>query len=224
MKKLIIALDGHSGCGKSSTAKAVAAKLKYAYLDTGAMYRSVTLYFIENKIDISNSEEVTQALQNIKIHFAYNVGKARHETFLNGKMVEDEIRKLYVANKVSPVSAISAVRQFLVAQQQEIGKQKNIVAEGRDIGTVVFPNAELKIFMTAQVKERATRRQKELQTKGEIVELNAIIQNIEERDQIDSSREDSPLLKAEDAIVIDTTHLNFEEQVGKIITLVEARQ
>jgi cytidylate kinase len=224
MKKLIIALDGHSGCGKSSTAKAVAAKLNYAYLDTGAMYRSVTLYFIENQIDISKNEEVTQALQNIKIHFAYNAEKARHETFLNGKMVEDEIRKLYVANKVSPVSAISLVRQFLVAQQQEIGKQKNIVAEGRDIGTVVFPNAELKIFMTAQVKERATRRQKELQVKGETVELNAIIQNIEERDQIDSNREDSPLLKAEDAIIIDTTHLNFEEQVGKIITLAQAQQ
>ena len=224
MKKLIIALDGHSGCGKSSTAKAVAAKLNYAYLDTGAMYRSVTLYFIENQIDISKNEEVTQALQNIKIHFAYNIEKTRHETFLNGKMVEDEIRKLYVANKVSPVSAISAVRQFLVAQQQEIGEQKNIVAEGRDIGTVVFPNAELKIFMTAQVKERAARRQKELQAKGETIQLNAIIQNIEERDQLDSSREDSPLLKAKDAIIIDTTHLNFEEQVGKIIALAQAQQ
>lgn len=224
MKKLIIALDGHSGCGKSSTAKAVAAQLNYAYLDTGAMYRSVTLYFIQNKIDISDGEAIKKALQNIQIHFAYNTELSRHETFLNGEMVEDEIRKLYVANKVSPVSAISAVRRFLVFQQQEIGKHKNIVAEGRDIGTVVFPNAELKIFMTAEVKERAIRRQKELGNKGEIVELEDIIRNIEERDQIDTSRKDSPLLKADDASVIDTTHLNFEEQVSKIIVLALAKQ
>ena len=224
MKKLIIAIDGHSGCGKSSTAKAVAAQLNYAYLDTGAMYRSVSLYFIQKDIDISNEVAVRSALENIKIHFAYNTTLSRHETFLNGVLVEDEIRKLYVAEKVSPISAISAVRKFLVAQQQGIGKEKNIVTEGRDIGTVVFPSAELKIFMTAQSKERAIRRQKELLAKGEEVNLEEIIHNIEERDYIDSNRKDSPLRKADDAIIVDTSNLDFDEQVQKIVRFAQKLQ
>lgn len=219
MEKIIVAIDGYSSCGKSTIAKSLAKRLNYAFIDTGAMYRATTLYFLNKEIDWNNEQAVSQALKNIKIHFKALNGK--NTTFLNDKNVENEIRTMRVSNSVSPVAAISQVRRAMVTQQQMMGKSKGIVMDGRDIGTVVFPNAELKLFIVADVDVRAKRRTLELEAKGQSVDLEAVKKNLEERDYIDSNREDSPLRQAEDAIVIDTTHLTFEEQLEKAYELVK---
>lgn len=223
MKKIIIAIDGNSGCGKSTTAKALAKKLHYIYIDTGAMYRAVTLFFIEHDIDLNNEEDVKNALAQIDISFKYNEETGHNDTYLNGKNVEREIRQMEVSNLVSPVSEIPAVRRKLQEQQRRLGEDKGVVMDGRDIGTVVFPDADLKIFMTADLEVRAERRRKEMHEKGMNVELNEVIANLKERDRIDSSRADSPLKKANDAIVVDTSHLTFDEQVNKILELAEEK-
>jgi CMP/dCMP kinase len=219
--KIIIAVDGYSSCGKSTTAKGVAARLGYAYIDTGAMYRAVTLYFYQNLIAITNPKEVAIALENIKIDFRRNPETGRNETYLNGLNVEDEIRKLYIANMVSEVSAISEVRRAMVFQQQRMGRNKGIVMDGRDIGTVVFPTAELKIFMTADPFVRAERRQIELLAKGDMLDVQEILANIRHRDHIDTTRADSPLRQAEDAILIDTTGMTLDGQIQLMTELVE---
>lgn len=220
MSKIFIAIDGYSSCGKSTTAKAVAKRLGYAYIDTGAMYRAVTLYFIQNHITITNPKEIENALQNIKIEFRRDEA-GRNLTFLNGLNVEDEIRKLYVANRVSEVSAIAAVRYELVAQQRRLGKKKGVVMDGRDIGTVVFPEAELKVFMTADAEIRAFRRQTELLEKGELVDIEEILENIKNRDLIDTTRKESPLRQAADAVLIDTSYMTLDEQVGAVCLLAD---
>ena len=223
MKKIIIAIDGYSACGKSSTAKAVAKALNYNYIDTGAMYRAVTLYFLQNYVTLDNPNQVSKALKNIEIEFRYNPKLQRSETFLNGIYVEDAIRQMQISDRVSEVSTLSEVRRFLVAQQQKMGKKKALVMDGRDIGTVVFPEAELKIFMTADMFIRAERRQEELFEKGEMIPLEAVIENLQKRDQIDTSRKDSPLRQAQDALQIDTSFITLEEQVEIILHLAASR-
>ena len=220
--KIIIAIDGFSGCGKSTTAKIVAKKLNYIYIDTGAMYRAVTLYFYQQDIALNNNEAIEKALDDIEIRFEYNAVTQQNATLLNGKVVEDEIRKMYISKRVSPVSAIPAVRRALVAQQRQMGEGKGIVMDGRDIGTNVFPNAELKIFMEANVTIRAQRRQKELQAKGQEVDLQEIVANLSNRDHQDSTRKENPLTKALDAHVIDTTHMTITSQSEEIVGLVES--
>ena len=218
--KITIAVDGFAACGKSTLAKGLAKELGYVYVDSGAMYRAVTLYVIDHNIDINKAEEIQNALNNIQIGFK-NINGNNH-TFLNGKDVEKEIREMSVSNLVSPVSAISSVRRFLVHRQKEMGKQKGIVMDGRDIGTVVFPDAELKMFMTASIVVRTERRVLELREKG-ITDLNyrEIENNLLERDRIDSTRLDSPLTKAEDAIEIDNSNLSVEDQLELALELVE---
>jgi len=223
MKKIVVAIDGNSACGKSSTAKVIAQELKYTYIDSGAMYRAVTLYFIQNHVKLTNPKEVGEALKKIDISFRMNEEKDNSDTYLNGLNVEKDIRQMYVSEKVSEVSAISQVRVAMVTQQRKLGKSKGIVMDGRDIGTVVFPEAELKIFMTAEFYIRAERRQRELLEKGELVGLEKVMANLEKRDQIDSDREDSPLRKADDAVVIDTTHFTMEEQVDEILQFITSK-
>ena len=219
MKKIVIAIDGYSACGKSSTAKQVAAKLNYAYIDTGAMYRAVTYYFLKNYVNLTNPRAVDDALRNIHIEFHNNSRTKENETFLNGLNVEREIRTMKVSDKVSEVSAIGAVRSCLSELQRRMGKKKGIVMDGRDIGTAVFPDAELKIFMTADFDARAARRQKELLEKDQLVDLGQVRENLEKRDHIDTTRKENPLRKAEDAFEIDTTHITLEEQVDMILNL-----
>lgn len=223
MPKIIIAVDGYSSCGKSTTAKGVAAYLGYAYIDTGAMYRAVTLYFHTNHVSLTNPKEISKALENIKIDFRRNPETGRNETYLNGLNVEDEIRKLYIANWVSEVSAVSDVRRAMVAQQQRMGKTRGVVMDGRDIGTVVFPDAELKVFMTAEPEIRAERRQVELLAKGEMLDLDDILQNIKKRDHIDTTRNDSPLRQASDAIPVDTSFMTLDEQIDLVTQLADER-
>lgn len=217
--KIIIAVDGYSACGKSSTAKVVAQKLNYAYIDTGAMYRAVTLYFEQNYVSLTNPKDILKALEKIEIDFVYNDKQNTSETFLNNINVESEIRKMYIAEKVSPVSAIKEVRSFLVAQQQKLGRRGGIVMDGRDIGTTVFPNAELKLFFTADFNVRALRRQQELFDKKQMVDFDEILQNLRHRDEIDTTRKESPLVKAPDAYILDTTYLAFENQVDYVLKL-----
>ena len=214
---IIIAIDGHSSCGKSTLAKGLARALHYAYLDTGAMYRAVTLYFLDNQINYDDPAAVEEALKHIAIHFERLDGK--NHTFLNGKDVEREIREMRVSAHVSPVSAISAVRRAMVAQQKAMGRRRGIVADGRDIGTVVFPDAELKIFLTADVDVRTSRRHLELAAKGIDADWDEIRRNLIERDHIDSSRADSPLRQATEAVVIDNTLLSEEQQLEKALQL-----
>ena len=222
MKQIItIAVDGHSSCGKSTLAKGLAKELNYLYIDSGAMYRSVTLYFLQHHIDWTDEKAVTEALPAIKI--AFERADGRLSTLLNDKNVEREIRQMEVSRHVSPVSTIPAVRRRLVEQQQELGKSKGIVMDGRDIGTVVFPEAELKIFLTAEVEERARRRFVELQAKGFPSSMEEVRQNLEQRDHIDSTRQDSPLRQAADAVVIDNTNLTEEEQLQMVLTLARLR-
>lgn len=218
MRKIIIAIDGYSACGKSTTAKEVARILGYSYIDSGAMYRAVTHYFMEHHVALTNPREVTRALDEIKISFQTNA-KGISETFLNGLNVEKKIRKMKVSENVSQVSAIKDVRTAMVDQQRRLGKAKGIVMDGRDIGTVVFPEAELKLFLTADMQTRAFRRQQELLEKGEMIELDEIIANIKKRDEIDSTRKESPLVKAKEAIDLDTTHVTIDEQVDEVIRL-----
>lgn len=221
MKRIIVAIDGHSSCGKSTLAKALAKSLHYAYLDSGAMYRAVTLYFLDNHINYENPEAVERALEQIEIHFERIEGQNR--TFLNGRDVERDIREMRVSEHVSPVSAISAVRRAMVAQQQAMGQRRGIVADGRDIGTVVFKDAELKIFLTADADVRTSRRHLELAAKGIDAEWADIHRNLLERDRIDSGRADSPLRQAEDAVVIDNTLLSEEQQLERALALARER-
>lgn len=216
LNRLIIAIDGYSACGKSTTARAVARILGYRYIDTGAMYRAVTLYFLDNHVALTNPKEVARALEQIHITFRVGTGGSS-ETFLNGRNVEQEIRDMRVAEKVSEVSALKPVRQKLVQQQRKIGKDKGVVMDGRDIGTVVFPEADLKFFMTADITVRAIRRQQELLANDVLADLDMIVQNIRERDLIDTTRAESPLRQAPDAIVLDTTYLTIEEQVDEVV-------
>lgn len=210
-QKIIIAVDGFSSTGKSTLAKELAKKLAYGYIDTGAMYRAVTLYFLRNEVDIKDGEAVRLALLNIEISFQSIEGK--NTTFLNEENIEEEIRKMYVSEFVSPVATVSAVRSALVKLQKIMGDKKGIVMDGRDIGTVVFPNAELKIFVTADPDVRTQRRLSELEGKGQVVDFEEVKKNLTERDYIDSNREDSPLRQAEDARVLDNTDLTREEQL-----------
>jgi CMP/dCMP kinase len=219
MKKIIIAIDGFSSCGKSTLAKALAKKLHYAYVDTGAMYRAVTLYFLDNDVDINDRESVKKALTQIELHFERT--PTGNHIFLNGKDIEDEIRTMRVAEMVSPVATISVVRRAMVQQQQLMGRRKGIVMDGRDIGTVVFPDAELKIFLTADTQIRTQRRYDEMLAKGELnVSFEEVKNNLTERDLIDSNRADSPLRQAEDAILLDNSYLTPEEQLQKVLDLV----
>ena len=223
MSRIVIAIDGYSSCGKSTTAKAVAARLGYAYIDTGAMYRSVSLFFIQNHVSLTNPKEIAAALEQIHITFNYNSKTGRNETCLNGLNVEDEIRKMYISNLVSEVSTIVEVRRAMVAQQQKMGRRRGVVMDGRDIGTKVFPDAEVKVFMTADTVIRAQRRQRELLQKGELVNLNDIIQNLEKRDRIDSTRAEGPLVQAPDALLLDTSAMNLEDQIQWVVDLVQKR-
>lgn len=222
MQKITIAIDGYSACGKSTTAKAVAKILGYRYIDSGAMYRAVTLYFIRHHVAITNPREVARALNNIKITFQITPS-GDTETFLNTLNVEREIRTMEVSQRVSEVSAIAAVRHALVEQQRKLGKSGGIVMDGRDIGTVVFPHAELKMFLTADTLVRAFRRQKELLDKEELVDLDTIIANIKSRDHFDMNRKESPLRKAADAITLDTSHITIEEQTDEVVRLATSR-
>lgn len=218
IKKIVIAIDGYSACGKSTTAKQVAAILGYRYIDTGAMYRAVTLYFLDHHIALTNPKEIAKALQQIHISFKVN-SKNVSETYLNGLNVENDIRKMRISENVSQISAIKEVRVFLVEQQRRMGKEKGIVMDGRDIGTVVFPAADLKVFMTADVLVRAFRRQKELLLRNNMVDLDEVVDNLLQRDKIDTTRKESPLKKADDALEIDTTHITIDEQVDEVVRL-----
>jgi len=218
IKDIIIAIDGHSGCGKSSTAKALAKHFKYKYLDSGAMYRAVTLFFLRNKVDINDIGQVRDSLEKISIDFVIKSGIQK--TFLNGKCVEDIIRKENILKKVSVVSAIPEVRKFLVKIQKKMGINKKIVVEGRDITTVVFPNAEVKVFMTASLDVRARRRYEEMKISNPDITLDQVSNNLKDRDKKDSNREDSPLLKVDDAYYVDTSSLKLDDQIEKIKTLV----
>lgn len=222
LKKIVIAIDGYSACGKSTTAKQVASILGYRYIDTGAMYRAVTLYFLDHHVSLTNPREVAKALQQIHVTFKVN-SKSVSETFLNGLNVEREIRSMRVSENVSQVSTIKEVRQALVEQQRRMGREKAVVMDGRDIGTVVFPTAELKLFMTADILVRAFRRQKELLDRGQLVDLDDVIDNLLQRDKIDTGRQESPLRQADDAIVIDTTHITIDEQVDEAVRLTLAK-
>lgn len=211
----IIAIDGFSSCGKSTVAKALAKKLKFVFIDSGAMYRAVTLYFLREGIDVEDEAAVAQALENIHIDFIPNLEKT--EIHLNDEDISDEIRQMYISDKVSEVSTIKAVRQAMVAQQQKLGRRRNIVMDGRDIGTTVFPDADMKIFMTADPQVRANRRYLELTSKGEHVNMDEIVKNLAHRDHIDSTREESPLRKADDAIILDNSYMTQEDQLTFVI-------
>ncbi|MBQ7663201.1 (d)CMP kinase [Prevotella sp. E13-27] len=216
MKKITIAIDGHSSCGKSTMAKDLAREVGYIYVDTGAMYRSVTLFALRNNMFCEDgsikTEELKKRLGQIHIEFRLNAETGRPDTYLNGECVEQEIRSLEVSNHVSPIATLAFVREALVAQQQQMGRDKGVVMDGRDIGTVVFPNAELKIFVTASAEVRAQRRYDELQAKGMPADYADILKNVQERDYIDSHREVSPLRKADDAIELDNSNMTIAEQ------------
>lgn len=216
MKKITIAIDGHSSCGKSTMAKQLAKNLGYIYVDTGAMYRMVTLYAMEHGL-ISDDNQINEAelkkqIPEIGISFKFNAETGRPDAYLNGVLVEDKIRSIEVSNRVSPIAAIPFVREKMVDIQREMGKEKGIVMDGRDIGTTVFPDAELKIFVTASAEVRAQRRYKELQEKGMPADFDEILKNVQERDYIDSHREVSPLRQAEDAILLDNSNMTIDEQ------------
>ena len=219
-KKIIIAIDGHSSCGKSTVAREIARRLNYIFIDSGAMYRAVTLYCLRNGIvdkGVVNNAALIADLGKIKVYFKNNPSNNHNDIWLNGENVEDEIRLLEVSQNVSPVAAVAEVRHLLVSLQQEMGNTKGIVMDGRDIGTVVFPQAELKIFMTAQPDVRAQRRFDELTAKGEKVSYDEIRANILERDRYDETREQSPLRKADDAIVLDNSAMTRKEQLDWVL-------
>jgi len=225
-KKIVIAVDGFSSCGKSSFAKLIAKRLGYLYIDSGAMYRAVTLGFIQNGLIENGIVKKDGLLDNIKrmdVGFSFNPISKMHETTLNGVVVEEQIRTIGVASLVSVVAAIPEVRERMVELQRKLGVDKGIVMDGRDIGTVVFPNAELKLFMTADPKIRAERRLKELLEKGQPVNFDEILANIEERDHLDQTRDVSPLRKAEDAIILDNSHMTLDEQMVWVENLINER-
>ncbi|RFZ85642.1 (d)CMP kinase [Mucilaginibacter terrenus] len=208
---IVVAIDGYSSCGKSTLAKALAKKLNYIYVDSGAMYRAVTLYFLRNNIDLNDHDSIEQALKNIHLNF-HSRDYESHIT-LNDEEVSEEIRQMPVSTNVSPVSALKEVRREMVKQQQRMGRSKNIVMDGRDIGTAVFPNASLKLFMTADPKVRAERRYKEIHTKNPEVTLAEVFENIAQRDYADTTRAESPLVRADDAVILDNTNLTPEQQL-----------
>lgn len=215
MKKITIAIDGFSSCGKSTMAKDLAREIGYIYIDSGAMYRAVTLYSIENGIfkgDTINTEELKKRMNDIHISFRIDPETGRPNTYLNGVNVENKIRTMEVSSKVSPISTLDFVRSAMVQQQQAMGNEKGIVMDGRDIGTTVFPNAELKIFVTATPEIRAQRRYDELKAKGQEASFNEILENVKQRDYIDQHREVSPLRKADDALLLDNTELTIQQQ------------
>ncbi|MCH5718723.1 (d)CMP kinase [Niabella hibiscisoli] len=218
-KKIIIAIDGKSSCGKSTIAKQLAKELSYVYVDSGAMYRAITLYFLRNNIDINDATQIKEALDEIELDFRLNEQSSQVEMFLNDENVEYLIREMIVAEKVSEVAALGAVRDFAVNQQQKMGQRKGVIMDGRDIGTVVFPHAELKLFLTADNAVRVERRFKELYQKNPNITIEEVAHNIEMRDYIDANREISPLRKAKDAIEINNTHLTHEEQLEKVLEL-----
>lgn len=215
MKKITIAIDGFSSCGKSTMAKDLAREIGYIYIDSGAMYRAVTLYCIQNDIikgEVIDVDRLKKEISNIHITFQLNSTTGRPDTYLNGKNVENEIRTMEVSSKVSQISAIDFVRTAMVAEQQKMGKEKGIVMDGRDIGTTVFPDAELKIFVTASPEIRAQRRYDELKQKGMSANFDEILNNVKQRDFIDQNREVSPLKKADDALLLDNSNLTIDEQ------------
>ncbi len=220
MKKIIVTIDGWSSCGKSTIAKQLAKSLGYVYIDSGAMYRAITLYFLRNHIDWTDPAAVEEALHHINLHFVYNTKSMQSEMHLNEENVEYMIRDMVVAEKVSEVATIAMVRTFAVAQQQKMGAEKGIVMDGRDIGTTVFPDAALKIFMTADIMTRVERRFKEMFEKNPNITLDEVKSNLEMRDYIDSNREVSPLRMADDAILLDNTKLTMEEQLDIALKLV----
>lgn len=221
--KIIIAIDGYSSCGKSTVAKELAARLGYNYIDSGAMYRAITLYFLRNNVDFKESDEILKALADIHLSFAFNEASNKSEIQLNDENVEHYIRDMIVAEKVSEVAAIKEVRAFATAQQKKLGKKRGIVMDGRDIGTTVFPDAELKIFMTASPEVRVKRRFQELYATNPNITLEEVKHNLEMRDYIDSNRAESPLRQADDAVVLDNSNLTREEQLEKVIGWVMER-
>ena len=223
-KKIIITIDGWSSCGKSTLAKQMAEKLGYVYIDSGAMYRAITLYFLRNHIDWTDKSAVKDALKHIHLHFEYTEKSQQSEIILNDENVEYVIRDLVIAEKVSEVATIADVRKFAVKQQQRMGSQKGIVMDGRDIGTTVFPDAELKIFMTADISVRVERRFKEMFQKNPNITIEEVKSNLEMRDYIDSNREVSPLRKADDAVLLDNTHVTMEQQLTFALKLVKEKR
>lgn len=218
-KNMIIAIDGYSSCGKSTVAKALAKHLNYVYIDSGAMYRAVTLYFIQNNIDHTQSDQVAKALADI--HIEIQIEKGEDKYFLNDVIINDDIREMRVSELVSEVSAIKAVRTAMTSQQKRMGANKNIVMDGRDIGTAVFPNAQIKIFMTADLQVRAERRYKELHSAGKKITMEEVVTNLAYRDHQDTTRKESPLTKADDAIVLDTSSMNQQEQLEFVLNEVK---
>lgn len=220
-KNLIIAIDGHASAGKSTAAKDLAKSLNYLYIDSGAMYRCVTLYFLRNHVDITNIVDIADALGNINISFSYNYDIEKNEVFLNDENVTEQIRSREVTDFVSPVAAIKLVRSYLVKQQRAFKSKSGIVMDGRDIGTVVYPDADLKVFLTADIEVRVNRRQNELLKKGRATELEDVKNNLIYRDHKDSTREISPLKIADDAVVVNNSHYNREQQLDLLKQLVE---
>ena len=227
MKRITIAIDGFSSCGKSTMAKDLAKKIGYVYVDTGAMYRAVTLFALRNGLFDEQGEvmltQLKERMQDINISFQFNAETGRPDTYLNGELVEQQIRTMEVSERVSPVAAIPFVREAMVAQQQRMGQEKGIVMDGRDIGTTVFPDAELKVFVTASAEVRAQRRYDELKGKGMEADYEEILKNVQERDYMDSHREVSPLRKADDAIELDNSHMTIAEQNAWLLEQYELR-
>jgi len=223
MKKIVIAIDGFSSCGKSTLAKQLAKQLNYIFIDSGAMYRAIALFFLRERVNWNHPSEVVQALKNITLNFDYNDAKGTSDLLLNGENVEAEIRNMQISEMVSEVAAIKEVREFAVAQQQQLGEKKGIVMDGRDIGTTVFPHAELKIFVTAHPDVRAERRFKELYEKNKNINIQEVKNNLALRDSIDSNRAISPLRKADDAIELDNSHLTRESQLALVLSWVKER-
>jgi CMP/dCMP kinase len=223
MKKITIAIDGYSSCGKSTMAKQLAAQLGYVFIDSGAMYRAITLYFLQENIALQDSALVDQALQNVHLSFVWHQEKLQSEICLNGLNVASEIKEMSVASKVSEVAALPAVRHFAVAQQQKMGLEKGIVMDGRDIGTVVFPDAELKIFVTASIEVRSQRRYDELKQSNPHITIDEVKDNLQARDFIDSTRKESPLHQADDAILLDNSHISREEQLALVLAWARER-
>ncbi|HEX9650135.1 MAG TPA: (d)CMP kinase [Cyclobacteriaceae bacterium] len=222
MKNIIVAIDGHSGCGKSSTAKAVARRLNFTYIDSGAMYRAAALYLKRLNINPDEREKIKESISEIRIDFEKDAN-SNFTTILNGENVEEEIRSMEINRLVSRYSVVPQLREAMVSNQRMLSKNRNVIMDGRDIGTIVFPNADLKFFMTADLKVRALRRQNELAAQGKIENLDVVMQNLAHRDEIDSTRESSPLIQADDAMVIDTTNLTMEHQIEMVVNLAAER-